>query len=108
VAWPKGWEIDRAGRLPSASLIHILGIASNRMCQGPRDRVYAFRSFLNREAPEAFQPDYAKSVLDLYREIVLFAIEHEKYCLSLTMHQAKPSLRGLQIGTSLSHMFPYE
>ncbi|KAI1124679.1 heterokaryon incompatibility protein-domain-containing protein [Nemania abortiva] len=40
-------------------------------CADPRDRVYAVRGLLKKEIEESIQPDYTKTVEDVYKDAVL-------------------------------------
>lgn len=47
-------------------------------CTDPRDRVYALLGMLHPREAEAIKPDYSKSVLQTYEEVVMIGIEHTR------------------------------
>jgi hypothetical protein len=67
VAFRRDWKNSDIRGPICAPLPEVLDIAWRRECQDPRDKLYAFHSFLSHEAQEAFQLNYNKTVLDLYQ-----------------------------------------
>ncbi|KAH6953590.1 heterokaryon incompatibility protein-domain-containing protein [Fusarium avenaceum] len=69
------WTLDR---YKQDNLFHVIRMATPYLCSDDRDRVYASRGLISPSVAESIEPDYSKSVKEIFTSVCLDHIARHK------------------------------